>query len=207
MRIAFLASHNGSNMQAIIDACKSAALRAVPAVVISNNSDSGAMARARQDGIPCYHLSSKTHPSPEALDESILELLQRHRTDIVVLAGYMKKLGLRTLAHYAGATLNIHPSLLPKYGGQGMYGMRVHAAVLTAGETESGPTVHLVDAQYDNGDVIAQLHVPVLPDDTPEILAARVLKAEHTLFPKVLQQIAIGEIRVPGYVAQLFPRT
>lgn len=201
MRIAFLASHNGSNMQAIIDACKSAALQAVPAVVISNNSDSGAMARARQDGIPCYHLSSKTHPSPEALDESILELLQRHRTDIVVLAGYMKKLGPRTLAHYAGATLNIHPSLLPKHGGQGMYGVRVHAAVLAAGETESGPTVHLVDAQYDTGDVIAQLHVPVLPNDTPEILAARVLNAEHTLFPKVLQQIAIGEIRVPGYAA------
>lgn len=201
MRIAFLASHNGSNMQAIIDACKSAALQAVPAVVISNNSDSGAMARARQDGIPCYHLSSKTHPSPEALDESILEFLQRHRTDIVVLAGYMKKLGPRTLAHYAGATLNIHPSLLPKHGGQGMYGVRVHAAVLAAGETESGPTVHLVDAQYDTGDVIAQLHVPVLPNDTPEILAARVLNAEHTLFPKVLQQIAIGEIRVPGYAA------
>ena len=196
MRIAFLASHNGSNMQAIIDACKSGALSAIPAVVISNNSDAGAIRRAQQDGIPCYHLSSKTHSDPDHLDQAILEVLQQHQADLIVLAGYMKKLGPRTLARYAGTTLNIHPALLPKYGGHGMYGMSVHTAVLAAGETESGATVHLVDANYDTGAIIAQLRMPVLPDDTPETLAARVLKAEHALFPQVLQQIATGQIQL-----------
>lgn len=198
MRIAFLASHNGSNMQAIVDACKSGALAATPAVVISNNSDSGAMLRARQDGIPCYHLSGKTHPAPDNLDQAILAVLHRHQADLIVLAGYMKKLGPRTLADYAGSILNIHPSLLPRHGGQGMYGLHVHTAVLAAGETESGATVHVVDANYDTGAIIAQMRVPVLPSDTPETLAARVLQAEHVLFPQVLQQIAGGEIRLDG---------
>ena len=202
MNIAFLASHNGSNMQTIIDACKSGALAATPAVVISNNSDSGAMLRAHQDGIPCYHLSSKTHPAPGDLDQAILEVLQRHQVDLIVLAGYMKKLGPRALARFAGATLNIHPSLLPRHGGQGMYGMYVHTAVLAAGETESGATVHVVDANYDTGAIIAQMRVPVLSDDTPETLATRVLKAEHTLFPQVLQGIVRGQIRLPGFIRQ-----
>ncbi len=199
MRIGFLASHNGSNMQAIIDACKAGTLQATPAVVISNNSDSGALVRARQEGIPAYHLSGKASPNAEALDLAILDALQRHQVDVLVLAGYMKKLGPRTLARYAGATLNIHPGLLPKHGGQGMYGRHVHEAVLAASETESGPTVHLVDADYDTGPVIAQMRVPVLPNDTPDTLATRVLQAEHKLFPQVLQQIATGAIRLPGF--------
>jgi phosphoribosylglycinamide formyltransferase-1 len=201
MNLGFLASHNGSNMQAIIDACKSGALQAMPALVISNNAESGALARAARESIPHCHISSKTHPSPEHLDEAMLDALLVHHVDIVILAGYMKKLGEKTLARYSGAILNVHPALLPKFGGQGMYGIRVHEAVLDAGETESGATIHLVDAEYDTGAIIAQEKVPVLQDDTAETLAARVLKVEHSLFPSVLQKIALGEIRLPRYRA------
>lgn len=197
MQIGFLASHNGSNMQAIIDACKSGALQALPAVVISNNSGSGALLRAQQEGIPCYHLSGKTHPRFEELDQAMLDTMLKHAVDIVVLAGYMKKLGPRTLGHFAGRILNIHPALLPKFGGKGMYGMHVHEAVIAAGESHSGVSIHLVDAEYDTGPVIAQACVPVEPTDTPETLAARVLEREHTFFPETLQRIAAGEIMLP----------
>ncbi|OPY64273.1 MAG: Phosphoribosylglycinamide formyltransferase [Syntrophorhabdaceae bacterium PtaU1.Bin034] len=199
MRIGFLASHNGSNMQAIIDNCKAGILDAIPALVISNNSDSGALARARTEGIPSCLLNDKTHPSPGLLDQAILDALREHSVEIVVLAGYMKKLGPKTLKHFAGAILNIHPALLPKFGGKGMYGIRVHEAVLAADEKETGVTVHLVDEQYDTGKIVAQARVPVMPHDTPEILAARVLKQEHRLYTEVLQKIASGEITIPGY--------
>ena len=138
MRLGFLASHNGSNMQAIIEACKTGALQATPVVVISNNADSGALARAKRESIPHYHLSLKTHPTPELLDQAIFDTLIAHHVDIVILAGYMKKLGVKTLARFDGAILNIHPALLPKFGGQGMYGIHVHEAVLAAGEMKPG---------------------------------------------------------------------
>lgn len=201
MKLGFLASHNGSNMQAIIEACQSGALQASPAVVISNNADSGALARAGRESIPCYHLSGKTHPDAEALDQAILDTLLSHGVDIVILAGYMKKLGPKTLARFAGAILNIHPALLPKFGGQGMYGIRVHEAVLAASEQESGATIHLVTDEYDEGAIIAQETVPVLPGDSPQTLAERVLKVEHALFARTLQKIALGEIPLPGYRA------
>ena len=197
MNIGFLASHNGSNMQAIIDACRAGALQASPAVVISNNSGSGALARAKQEGIPAYHLSGKTHPRPGELDQAILNAMLKHAVDIVVLAGYMKKLGPRTLARFAGRILNIHPALLPKFGGKGMYGTHVHEAVIAAGETQSGVSIHLVDAEYDTGPVVAQARVPVEPTDTPETLAARVLEREHTFFPETLQKIVAGETTLP----------
>ncbi len=145
MNIGFLASHGGSNMQAIIDACKSGKLKATPAVVISNNSDSGAIAKAKAEGVPYYYLSGKTHPGPGELDEAILNTFLRHQVDIVVLAGYMKKLGPKTLSHFRGRILNIHPALLPKFGGEGMWGIHVHEAVIAAGEKESGVSIHFVD--------------------------------------------------------------
>ena len=194
MNIGFLASHGGSNMQAIIDSCKEGTLQATPAVVISNNSGSGAFARAEREGIPHYHMSGKTHPDPDELDQAILNAMKEHAVDVIVLAGYMKKIGPATLSHFAGRIMNIHPALLPKFGGQGMYGGRVHEAVLAAGETKSGVTIHVIDAEYDTGPIIAQATVPVEPDDTPETLAARVLKREHTFFSETLQKIATGEI-------------
>jgi phosphoribosylglycinamide formyltransferase-1 len=194
MNLGFLASGGGSNLQAIFDACKNGSLNAVPAVVIGNNSGSGALSRAAKEGIPFYHLSGKTHPDPDTLDRAILDILTGHEVDVVVLAGYMRKLGPETLRRFRGAVLNIHPALLPKFGGQGMYGIHVHEAVLAAGESESGVTIHLVDEEYDTGPIIARERVPVQPDDTPESLAARVLECEHRIYPQTLQKIARGEI-------------
>jgi phosphoribosylglycinamide formyltransferase-1 len=194
MNLGFLASGRGSNMQAVIDACKSGRLAARPRVVISNNSGSGALARADQEGIPRYHLSGRTHPDPAQLDAAILDALLRHEVELVILAGYMKKLGPRTLEHYAGRIINIHPALLPKFGGLGMYGARVHQAVLAAGEQETGVTIHLVDAEYDTGPIVAQCRVPVLADDTAESLAQRLLKQEHRFLVETIGKIASGEI-------------
>ncbi len=194
MNIGFLSSHNGSNMQAIIDFCKSGKLQALPAVIISNNNGSGALERARQEKIPWFYISGKTHPEPEKQDQAILDAMLKHDVDIIVLAGYMKKIGKKTLARFSGRILNIHPALLPKFGGKGMYGINVHKAVIASGETESGVTIHIVDAEYDTGPIIGQKRVSVEPTDTPETLAARVLKCEHIFFSEILQKISIGEI-------------
>jgi phosphoribosylglycinamide formyltransferase 1 len=198
MKLGFLASHNGSNLQAIVDACRSGALDAVPAVVVSNNGDSGALSRARLEGIPDYHLSSRTHPDPVELDLAVAQAMQTHSVDVVVLAGYLKKLGPKILADYHGRILNIHPALLPKYGGKGMYGMHIHEAVIAAGDDETGVSIHIVDGDYDTGEIVAQSRVPVEPTDTPQTLAQRVLKREHAFFPEVLQKIVTGEIELPG---------
>lgn len=196
LNIGFLASHGGSNMQAIIDACSNGFADAVPAVVISNNSQSGAIERAKNEGIPFYHISSKHFSTEEELDQAIIAAFEKHHVNLVILAGYMKKIGSGILSRYKGRVLNIHPALLPKFGGQGMYGSFVHEAVLAAGEKESGPTVHVVDEIYDNGRILAQSVVPVLPGDTIDTLAARVLEQEHILYPDTIRRIAIGEIKL-----------
>ena len=192
--LGFLASHNGSNMQAVIDACNEGRLKAKPAVVISNNGDSIALVRAGKEGIPGYHLSSKTHPAPEELDAAILRALVANQADLVILAGYMRKLGAQTLQHFKGRIINIHPALLPKFGGDGMYGIHVHEAVLASGDSETGVSIHLVDEHYDTGTIIAQCRLPVLPDDTVESLAARVLEREHSFLVETIGKIIRGEI-------------
>ena len=179
MNIAVFASHSGSDLQAIIDACKSNLISAKVCAVISNNSGSLALQRARDNGIPAFHLSLKTAGNPEALDKAIMEALAGCGAQILFLAGYLKKLGPAILQAYENRVFNIHPSLLPKYGGRGMYGLNVHAAVLAAKETETGITIHRVNNEYDSGEIIAQRKVPVKEDDTPETLAARVLEHEH----------------------------
>ena len=194
LRLGVLASHTGTNLQSIVDACHAGSLDAEVRVVISNNSRSLALERARAAGIPTAHLSSATHPAPDALDAAIERTLKSHGVELVALAGYMKKLGPRTLGAYRNRVLNVHPALLPKFGGWGMFGARVHAAVLASGDRVSGVTVHLVDDEYDCGPVISQVEVPVLPGDTRETLAARVLAQEHILYPKTLQRIASGEV-------------
>ena len=128
------------------------------------------------------------------LDIALRDILQKHRVDLVVLAGYMKKIGTKTLAAYAGRIINIHPALLPKHGGQGMYGMRVHEQVLASGDTETGATVHLVADDYDTGRILARQSVPVLEHDTAETLAERVLQIEHRLYVDTLSRIVNGEI-------------
>ena len=196
LKLGFLASHGGSNMQAIIDACKTGRLMAEVRVVISNNSSSMALERARRNGIAYRHLSGRTHPVPEGLDRAILETLEAHRVDLVVLGGYMKRLGPETLSRYSGRILNIHPALLPKHGGKGMYGRRVHEAVLAAGEPVTGVTIHIVDEEYDQGEIIAQSEVPVEEGDTVDTLRERVLGREHEFYVETLQRISLGEIDV-----------
>src|SRR5262249_18491397 len=149
-------------------------LHATPCVVISNNSDAESLARARRHGIPAYHRSTTTHPDPEQLDAEILRLFRHHDVELVILAGYLRKLGRQTLQQYRHRIINIPPALLPKFGGRGMYGVAVHEAVLAAGEQETGVTIHCVDEEYDHGAILAQCRVPVLPGDTADALAQRV---------------------------------
>ena len=196
MQIAVLASHAGTVLQAIVDACEAGQLPARVGLIISNNSGSGAALRAERHGIPFQHLSGQTHPDAAELDAAILEALAQHGTDIVFLAGYMKKLGPRTLAHFRGRILNTHPALLPKFGGQGMYGARVHAAVLAAGDGQTGVSVHLVEAEYDTGPVVAQCEVSVAPGDSVETLSARVQAREREFVVETLARIARGEIEL-----------
>ena len=197
MNLGFFASGRGSNMQAAIDACHAGVLDAKACLVISNNSESEALVRARREGIPGYHFSSKTHPDPAHLDEAILSVLQQHQTGLVILAGYLKRLGEKTLLAYQGRVINIHPALLPKYGGAGMYGANVHEAIIEAGDQETGVTIHLVDREYDHGQILTQCRVPVVENDTAETLAARVLVREHTFLVETLKRIIDGEIVLP----------
>lgn len=197
MNIAFLASHRGSNMQSIIDACKSGLLAARPVVVISNNADSGALARAQAEGIPAHHLSSKSIADEDELDKCIADTLLQYETELVILAGYMKRIGVSTLAAFPARIINIHPCLLPKYGGQGMYGMRVHEAVIASGDKESGVTIHVVTGEYDKGAILAQRKVPVEEGDSAESLAKRVLAVEHTLYVETIANIVSGNIELP----------
>jgi len=194
LRLGVLASHGGSNLQALIDAAKDPAYPAQVVVVISNNSGSGAMQRAAREGIAGMHLSSVTHPDPQALDRAIADTLQAHGVELVILAGYMRKIGPLTLRRYRHRILNIHPALLPDFGGEGCWGRHVHEAVLAAGAQESGPTVFLVTEDYDTGPILAQARVPVLPGDDADTLATRVLEQEHKLYPEVVRRIAAGEM-------------
>ncbi len=195
LNLGFLASHSGSNMLAIINNVLSGSLQANLCALISNNSSSGAMEKAKAAGMPCYHVSEKTHLGATA--EAIISIFSSHNVDTIVLAGYMKILDKSVIEHFGGRVLNIHPTLLPKYGGEGMYGINVHKAVIEAKEKKSGATIHLVNPEYDKGRILAQSEVDVLPEDTPESLAKRVLAVEHILYSETLRKISIGEIIIP----------
>jgi phosphoribosylglycinamide formyltransferase-1 len=192
--LAFLASHNGTNMRAIVAACRDGRLRAQPVLLISNNADSAAIAWAKDNKVPWQHVSATKTGSEAAADGAMAGVLSMAGADLVILAGWMRKLGPEVLGLFHRRILNVHPALLPKFGGKGMYGARVHEAVLAAKEPETGVTIHLVDDEYDHGPVVAQATLPVAPDDTPETLAARVQAREQTLYPETLKRIFAGEI-------------
>ena len=194
LRLGVLASHGGTNLQVIIDACREGRLEATVCVVISNNSGSMALERARREGIPYHHLSGVTHPQPEQLDGAILGMLEKHQIDLVILAGYMRLLGPQTLSRYRNRILNSHPALLPKFGGKGMYGSLVHEAVLAAKEPVTGVTIHLADGVYDHGHIVAQRRVPVIDGDTVDSLTERVQRRERRLWVETLQRIAHQEL-------------
>lgn len=179
MRIAVLASGSGTNLQALLDACRPPQPAEV-VLVACNVAGAGALERAAAAGVPTWHVAD---PADGA---ALRDALERHGVDLVVLAGYLKLVPADVVSAYSGRMINIHPALLPSFGGKGMYGRRVHEAVLVSGATVSGPTVHLVTAEYDRGPILAQWPVPVLDGDTPETLQARVLAAEHQLLPAVV---------------------
>lgn len=194
-RLGFLVSHRGTNMQAIIDSCHRKQLQALPVVVIANNPSCQALERARRESIPNYVANTQTCTEYDSTpDKYILECLLEHQVELLILAGYMKKIGSDIIREFAGRIVNIHPSLLPKYGGQGMYGSHIHEAVLAADEKETGVTVHLVEEEYDQGPILAQKKVPVERYDTVAKLAARVLETEHKLLVETLDKVIRGEI-------------
>jgi phosphoribosylglycinamide formyltransferase 1 len=186
-RIAVLASGRGSNMQAIIDHFDNLARERVAKVVLvaSNKAESPALIRAATASIDIAHFDAADDGS------ALLALLEKFRVDLVVLAGYLKRIPSRVTRAYSGRMLNIHPALLPAFGGEGMYGSRVHEAVIASGARETGVTVHLVDDEYDRGPIVAQWRLPVIPSDTPASLAARVLNVEHAVYPRVVEMVAI----------------
>lgn len=188
LRISVLASGEGLTLQAMLDAIEAGRLPATIVLVISNNAAAGALRRAETAGIATLHLSIATHG--DALDGVMAEALQGSGADIVVTAGYMRRLGPLTMAAFPRRMINVHPSLLPRFGGAGMYGDHVHAAVLAAGEQETGATVHFVEGDYDSGPPIAQMRVPVMADDTITSLAERVKQHERELLVGVLRQYA-----------------
>ncbi|ABD10403.1 MULTISPECIES: phosphoribosylglycinamide formyltransferase [Frankia] len=193
-RVAVFASHTGTNLRALHQSSLRPAAAFRLALVLSNNGGSGALAYARAHAIPAAHMSGVTHPDPDQLDTAICTLLNERKISLIVTAGYMKNIGPCTLKSYAGKIINVHPSLLPRHGGKGMYGRAVHESVLASGDRITGPSVHIVTAEYDAGPVIAQHELPVQPDETVESLSERVLAAEHILLPTVVQDLAVHAI-------------
>jgi phosphoribosylglycinamide formyltransferase 1 len=209
-RIAVLVSGRGrgTNLQAILDACHSGQIHGAVALVVSTTPDTPAMTRASQAQVPCVHLPAgpaarapgwgAAASDVDEFDAALDRLLLDYRIDLVCLAGFMRKIGPRVLARCQGRIMNVHPSLIPAFSGQGMYGLRVHQAALDYGVKVTGCTVQLVDEEYDSGPIIIQRAVPVEENDTPESLAARVLPHEHAAYVDAIALFADGRLRVEG---------
>lgn len=193
MKISFLASHGGSSAKAIINAIRTEKLDAEIGVLITNNRDSSILQWCLENDIEVHHISAKTHRGEDNADEAIQTVLRDAKTDLVVCSGYMKKIGAATLRVFPYKILNIHPALLPKYGGKGMYGDYVHQAVLDAGEQESGATVHYVTDGIDEGPIIKQHVITVSKDDTIDSLRSKVQSCESELYLNALQEITKDE--------------
>lgn len=191
IKLGFLASNNGSGMRAVVGAIESGIIDAQACLTISNRKNAPALEFARVHGLSALYIP--TTPDPELADRRLADALLGAGVDWILLSGYLRKLGPVTLDAFKDRILNIHPSLLPMFGGKGMYGRRVHEAVLAAGATESGASVHLVDEEYDHGTVLAQVRVPVLPTDTPETLERRVMSAEPGLYVDLLKRISASQ--------------
>lgn len=190
-RLAVFASGGGSNLQAILDHLDQLAADAPAEVVlvVSDRAEAGALVRARKRDVAAVHLPKDQSPT-------LLGLLEQHRVTMIALAGYLRLVPTDVVAAFHGRLLNVHPALLPAFGGAGMYGARVHQAVLASGARVTGPTVHFVDERYDEGAIIAQWPVPVRTDDTPETLGARVLAVEHRIYPWAVAAVASGAVRL-----------
>lgn len=186
VRVGVLASGGGTNLQAILDYNSARRDLASTRVVIvgSNRQGAGALDRARAAAIPAEVFDANDDGT------GLLDLLQRHDVQLVVLAGYLKRVPPTVIRAYHRRMINVHPGLLPEFGGAGMYGARVHAAVIASGARTTGVTAHFVDDEFDHGPRIAEWRIPVRDSDTPESLAARVLRVEHIVYPRVLDLVA-----------------
>lgn len=193
LRLVVLISGRGSNLQAILDQAVSGELPVEIAAVISNRPGAPGLARARQANIPAWELDHKNFADRPSFEAALIQLIDRHQPELVILAGFMRVLTPAFTAHYRGRLLNIHPSLLPKFRG-----LHTHERAIAAGETEHGASIHFVTAELDGGPVIAQARVPVLVGDDADMLAARVLEQEHRLYPQVIRWFAEGRLRLEG---------
>ena len=191
LNLAVLISGGGSNLQAIIDACKDSDFPATVRVVISNTPGAYGLTRAENAGIPAITIDHKNYRTRQDFEEALTDALSGHNIDLICLAGFMRILTPAFIAKWPRKIINTHPSLLPKFGGEGMYGMRVHQAVLDSGEQYSGSTIHYVIPEVDKGEIIIQKQVDIHRDDTAETLAKRVLASEHLAYPEAIKQIAL----------------
>ena len=192
-KIAVFISGGGTNLQALIDASKSGELSAEISLVVSSNSKAFGLTRAENAEIVTFVFKEKNYKSKSEASQDLLEKLKEHNIDFIALAGYLKLLSPEFVSAYNGKIINMHPALLPKYGGQGMYGRHVHQVVLASGDKETGISFHIVDEVYDHGRIVEQFSLPVLENDTPESLQERVLKKEHEEYPKILDKFIRGE--------------
>lgn len=195
LNLGFLASGNGSSARAIIAAILAGELAAEARLLVSNNRTAPALAFASEQGVPGLHIA--TQSDPDAADARLAQAMMERDVELIVLSGYLRQLGPRTLGRYAGRVLNIHPGPLPQFGGHGMYGRRVHEAVIAADVSESGICIHLVDEEYDRGPVIARRSVPLQAGDTAETLEARVTALEPGFFLETLKRICEGALVLP----------
>lgn len=207
LRMAIFASGRGSNFQAILAAIAAQRLKARVGLCISNRPEAGALQIARTAQIPAVVIEEKHFDHAPEYEAALLEQLAKHEANFIALAGFMRKIPSGVVRQFRHRIVNIHPALLPSFGGKGMYGHRVHEAVLAYGCKVSGATVHLVDEEYDTGAPILQRCVPVLDGDTPETLAARVLEVEHLIYPEALQLFADERIWVAGRRVKILPKS
>jgi len=184
-------------MRAVLAAIASGELDAEARILVTNNRDCAAVAAADAAGLPWRHVSAASAGGADAADREIADTLTQAGAGLVVLSGYMRKLGPRTLERFAGRILNIHPALLPRHGGAGLYGRHVHEAVHASGDPVTGATVHLVESDYDTGPIVAQVSAPVRPGDTIDDIEARVRALEPGLLVDTLRRIAKGELKLP----------
>ncbi|MGA0607185.1 phosphoribosylglycinamide formyltransferase [Phenylobacterium sp. VNQ135] len=195
LRIGFLASGNGSSARAVVEAIRAGSLAAEARLLVANTRKAGALEWAGSEGLPA--LCIPTIGDPEAADVQLAEAMTAHGVELIVMSGYLRRLGPATLGRYAGRILNIHPGPLPDFGGQGMYGRRVHEAVLASGRAASRIVIHVVDEEYDHGPALGGLDVPISAGDTPETLEERVKGLEPAFFVDTLRRIATGELELP----------
>lgn len=196
MKLGFLASGNGSSARAIVAAITTGGLAAEARLMVSNKREAPALEFARANGFAAICIPTKA--DPDSADARLCAEMSAHGVDLIVMSGYLRQLGPQILDLYAGRIINIHPGLLPQFGGHGMYGRRVHEAVIAAGVAQSGAVIHVVDAEYDEGPELARMTVPVLPGDTAADLEARVTSSEPGFFVETLKRIASGDLALPN---------